>query len=587
MSTNDYSQNIKESDELEKMRHSFSHVLAQAILRLYPEAKLGIGPAVENGFYYEFELQKIDDEDLPKVEKEMKKIIEEEMPITQLFIPREGAFDMLHQHGQIYKTELLQEIPDEEISFFKTGEEFIDLCRGPHLTNTGKLGAFKLTGVEQVHWKRDENRPMLYKINGIAFKNEQELKNFLEWEEEKQEKEHRVIGPKRDYFSLMTTTGEGLPIWLEEGTKIKKIIMDFIRKEREKRDFIEVDTPNIAKASLFKETGHFEFYQDLDINPFKIDNDLYMLRPMATPSHIEVYRTKRKGYKNLPFKVFEFAKTYRDENKKLLDGMVRTREFTQDAAHIFCANEDAINEVLNLLNLTISLLKAFGFRDYRLQFARRDKRRSHDYIGTGEVWEAAENILIQALEKSRLVAREAVGEADFFGPKIDFLVKDIFGKEWQVSTIQTDLIIPNRCKLTYTDQNGKEKSPLLIHYSAIGSLERFIALLLEQYSGALPLWLAPTQAVILPISEAFERYAKEVNQKLYDIGIRTTIDLRQETLQNKIRQAQLKEIPFMIVIGKQEMASEVISIRPRSGEDWGVMKIEEFKDKFQAELEKY
>lgn len=578
---------MSQTQEIEKMRHSFAHVLAQAILRIYPDAKLGIGPAVENGFYYEFEInEEKENINLEEIEKEMKKIIEEELPIVQVLIPREEAFDMLHLQGQIYKTELLQEIPEEEISFFKTGEEFIDLCRGPHVNHTGKLGAFKLTGIEDVHWRGNENRPILFKISGIAFQEQEELEEYMKWEEEKYEKEHKFVGPRRKYFTIREETGEGLPIWLEEGTKVKNLIMDFIRDQRQKRNYIEVSTPNIAKVSLFKEAGYLEFYHELDIRPFNIDQNLYMLRPMATPSHIEVFRSQRRGYTAMPIKMFEFANVYRSEDKDELQGLVRTREFTQDTAHIFAIADQIEDEVQKLINFTIILLKAFGFNDYKLEFARRDKKSPNDYLGDDDTWELAESVLIKALERAKLVATEAQGEADFYGPKIDFFVKDIFGKEWQVSTIQLDLIIPEKCDLKYTDKDGEEKTPYLIHHSAIGSLERFFALLIEQYSSALPLWLSPTQAVVLPISQEFNEYGDKVKAKLLDLGIRTKIDVRSETLQNKIREAQIAQIPYMIIVGKQEETSEVISVRPRSSEDMGVMRISEFQEKYLQDLQK-
>lgn len=578
---------MSQNQELETMRHSFAHVLAQAVLRIYPDAKLGIGPAVENGFYYEFEINEEKEKiDLKQIEREIRKIIEEELPIVQLMIPREEAFDMLHLQGQIYKTELLQEIPEEEISFYKTGEEFIDLCRGPHVAHTGKLGVFKLTAIEDVHWRDNENRPILYKISGIAFKEQKELEEYLKWEEEKFEKEHKFIGPRRKYFTIREQTGEGLPIWLEEGAKVQNLIMEFIREQRLKRDYIEVSTPNIAKVALFKETGYLEFYQELDIRPFNIDQNLYMLRPMATPSHIEVFRSQRRGYSTMPLKMFEFARVYRNEEKEQLQGLVRTREFTQDTAHIFTTPEQISEEIQKLLNFTIILLKAFGFSEFQLELARRNKDKPEDYLGTEEVWEQAESILIKALEKAKLVAREAEGEAEFYGPKIDFLVKDIFGKEWQVSTIQLDLIIPERCQLKYVDKDGDEKIPYLIHHSAIGSLERFFALLIEHYVSALPVWLSPTQAIVLPISQDFNEYGQAVKNQLTELGMRTTIDARSETLQNKIREAQLAQVPYMIIVGKQEETSEVISVRPRSGEDLGVMRISEFQEKFLQDLHK-
>lgn len=576
----------KEIEENEKMRHSFSHVLAQAVIRLFPEAKLGIGPAVENGFYYEFELAKQPDENtLKKIEKEMRKIIEEEMPIVQLIIPREDAFDMLHQQGQIYKTELLQQIPDSSISFYKTGEEFIDMCRGPHVSHTGKLKAFKLTKIEKVNWMDDPNRPVLYKIGGAAFETEKELENFLDSEEEKVKKEHTVLGPQRDYFNLRNnSTGPGLPIWLEEGTKAITLVAEKLKEQRHAYDFIEVSTPAIAKVSLFKETGHFEFYQDQDINPFKLHNEQYMLRPMATPLHIEVFRSKRHGYRNMPVRIFELAKLYREESSQELDGLARTREFTQDIAHIFVQKEEVVNEVIRLIKFNLDILRQFGFRDYRLQFSRQDRRKANDYLGTEETWALSEKILIKALEETKLAAREAIGEADFYGPKIDFLIKDIKGNEWQVSSIQMDLVIPKRTNLVFKNSKDKDETPYLIHHSAIGSLERFFALLIEHYSGALPLWLAPTQVRILPLSEDFNRYGHQIKKQLEEKHIRVDIDERAEALQTKIKQAQGNEIPYMIVLGKQEAASNVISVRPRTGEEMGVMKIEEFLDKFRQGL---
>lgn len=586
MTTNDYKQNSGKSSNLEKMRHSMSHILAQAVLRVYPDAKLGIGPAVENGFYYEFEINEDKNKiDLAQIEKEMHKIKEEELPINQTIISREEAFDMLHLQGQIYKTELLQEIPDEEISFFKTGEEFIDLCRGPHVSHTGKIGAFKLTGIKEVYWRNDENRPQLYKIEGLGFETEEELDNFMKWEEEKYEKEHKYIGPRRKYFSLSEKTGVGLPFWLEEGIKVKNIIKKFLTEERLKKGYIEVKTPSISKVSLFKETGHLEFYQDLDLKPFEIDDELYMLRPMATPSHIEIYRNQRRGYSNLPYKIFEFAELFRDEAKDELQGLVRTREFTQDAAHVFTTEDQAQEEVEQLIKFTIYLLKSFGFKDFSLEFARRDPNKMEDYLGDDKTWNQAESILIKALEETKLVAREAIGEAEFYGPKIDFRIKDIFGKDWQVATIHMDLVIPERTKLEFINSKGKEETPFLIHHSAIGSIERFFALLVEYHAGALPLWLAPAQVSILSVSENQIEYAEKVKNELEAKKIRVQLDNRPLPLQTKVHDAQMIEIPYMIVVGKQEETSDVVSVRQRTGEDLGIMKISEFIEVFQDKLQ--
>jgi threonyl-tRNA synthetase len=480
----------------------------------------------------------------------------------------------------------LQEIPDEQISFYKTGDEFIDMCRGPHLSHTGNLKVFKLTGINKVHWMDDPNRPILYKISGLAFNTQEELDEYLEWESEKVKKEHQVIGPQRDYFNFRPNTiGPGLPVWLNEGNTAISLLTQNLRRLRNSADFIEVSTPAIAKVNLFKETGHFEFYQEQDINPFKIHNELYMLRPMATPSHIEVFRSKRHGVRNLPYKIFEMAKLYREEASEELNGLARTREFTQDTAHIFIDKAHAVEEVENTIELTLKILNFFGFKDYRLQFARRDKRKNRDYLGTEESWDIAEKILIKALEGRKLAAREAVGEAEFYGPKIDFLIKDIQGKEWQVSTIQMDLVTPKRTNLVFRNKSGKDEIPYIIHHSAIGSIERFFALLLEFYSGALPLWLAPTQVVIITVSEDYSIYAKQVYKELLEANIRVRIDTRPETLANKIRQAQSDEIPYMIILGKQEQSSDVISVRPRTGQEMGIMKVPEFLDMFSKNLE--
>ncbi len=577
--------NLKDDKELERMRHSFAHVLAQAVLRLIPTAKLGIGPAVENGFYYEFDLpEEIDEKFLKKIEKEMKKIIEEELPFTQIIIKRQEAFDLLHQQGQIYKAELLQRIPDEEISFYKTGEEFIDLCRGPHVKHTGQLKAFKLISIEQTHWDKNPNRPIMYRINGVAFKTQEELQKYLDWEKQRLQKEHRVLGPQRNYFYFSKNIGPGLPLWLEEGIIVKNIIKNYLRKERKEQGYIEVSTPTIAKVSLFKETGHFEFYQERDFNPFKINGKLYMLRPMVTPTHIEVFRSKRHGYQTMPYKIFEFAKVYRDEDSKKLNGLSRTREFTQDSSHIFTTPQEAIEEVAKILISTIRQLNFLGFKDYRLHFSRKDNKHPENYLGNNESWEKAEHILIKALEINKLVAREDKGEAEFYGPKIDFIIKDILNQDWQIATIQMDLITPKRCNLIYIDENNKKKTPYIIHHSTIGSLERFFAILIEHYKGILPLWLAPTQAIILPISANYINYAQKVYKKLKDLNIRVKIDQRNKTLQNKIRHAQLLEIPYMLIVGKQEEASEVISLRSRKGDDIGIMTVEEFYENFKLEL---
>jgi threonyl-tRNA synthetase len=578
MSKNQEDNSKKEVTYEERMRHSLAHVLAQAVLRVYPDAKLGIGPAIEDGFYYDFEFpMQIAQEDLEKLENEMKKIVEEEYPIKQIFIPRNEAMDMLHQHGQLYKTELLQEIPDEEVSFFKTGEEFSDMCRGPHVQHTGKIGAFKLTRLAGAYWRGDETRPQLQRIYGVAFKTQQELDKYFEDQEEMKNRDHRKVGKELKLFTVSEEVGSGLPIWLPNGSIIRKLIQDYIYSEQVKAGYVHIVTPHIGKVDLYKTSGHWDHYRENMYAPIVIDDEQFILKPMNCPHHIQVFTDEKRSYRELPMRVAEFGTVYRYEQSGELSGMSRVRGFTIDDAHIFCTPEQVQQEFVNAIELALKVLKGLGLRDYRMEISLRDPEDKKKYTGDDKLWSRAEKGIKDAVNQLGLVAREIPGEAAFYGPKLDFKFKDVFGREHQLSTIQLDFNLPERFDLKFTDEKGNEQRPVMIHRALLGSFERFFSIFIEHYGGAFPVWIAPVQAMIIPISENFEIYAKQVKEELAKKGIRVEIDRRSETMQAKIRDAQIQKVPFMLIVGEKEQKNEAVAVRPRSGQDLGMIKLADFK----------
>lgn len=583
---NDYDKQHENLSDIEKMRHSASHVLAMAVLRKFPEAKLGIGPAIEDGFYYDFDLpRQLTQEDLAKIEKEMKQIIKDEIPIQQVVLPREEAIDALNQRGQLYKTELLAEIPDGEISFFKTGDEFSDLCRGPHIENTGKIGAIKLMSIAGAYWRGDEKRPQLQRIYGIAFKTKRELKEHLEKIEEMKQRDHRKLGKELELFELDEETGQGLPLWLPKGAKIRKLIEDFEYSEQEKRGYQHVYTPHIANIKIYKKSGHWDHYQDDMYSPIEIDKEQYILKPMNCPHHIKIYQTKKRSYRELPYRIAEFATVYRYEKSGELTGLSRVRGFTQDDGHIFCTQEQIKEEVKGTLDLIRTILKAIGFDNYRLNLSIRDPENSKKYIDKPKLWNKSETALREVLEEEKLPFTVEIGDAAFYGPKIDFMIKDAFGREEQCGTTQLDFNLPEKFKLTYTGEDGEDHTPVMIHRAPIGSFERIFSRLIEHHGGAFPLWLSPVQIMIIPITDKQVVYAELVKSKLESHGLRVSIDDRQEKMQAKIRDSQVEKIPYMIIVGEKEKNSKTVSVRPYGEVDLGMMKIEEFIDRACEEIE--
>lgn len=572
--------------EVEKIRHSFSHVLAQAVLHLYPEAKLGIGPAIENGFYYDFDLPvHLTSEDLPKIEKEISKIIKEKLPFQQVLFKREEAMDLLHQKGQLYKTELLNEIPDEQVSFYKTGDSFIDMCRGPHVSHTGRLTAFKLTSIAGAYWRGDEKRPQMQRIYGVAFKTHEELKNYLENQEELKKRDHRKLGKELELFMIDETAGQGLVIWLPKGAFIRKQIQDFEYAEQVKLGYKHVITPHLANIKLYKISGHLTHYKEFMYPIMKIDEEEYVLKPMNCPHHIKIYANSIKSYRDLPYKIAEFATVYRYEKSGELSGLARVRGFTQDDAHIFCSGDQIKQVVKETMDLTIKMITALGFHDYSVRLSLSDSKNKKKYIDKPALWSKAESQLKEILTELSVSFAEEVGEAAFYGPKIDFMVKDVFGREEQCGTIQLDFNLPERFELTYIDSDGKEKQPVLIHRAPLGSFERFFSRIIENFGGAFPVWLAPVQAKIIPISEKFLAYAQMVKEKLENSGLRGEVDMKDETLQAKIREAELDKIPYMLVVGKKEKQNNAVAVRPRAGKDLGLMKVDELIQRIKEEVE--
>lgn len=576
----------EEISDVEKMRHSFSHVLAHAVLRLYPEAKLGIGPAIENGFYYDFDLPKqLTPKDLQKIEKEMRKIVEENQPFQQIFLPREEAMDVLHQQGQLYKTELLNEIPDDNVSFYKTGDEFMDMCRGPHVASTGKLGSFKLMNVAGAYWRGDEKRPQMQRIYGVAFKTKAELEKHLENLEEMKKRDHRKLGRELELFMTDEDAGQGLIMWLPKGALIRQLMENYVREEQKRLGYHHVITPHIANIKLYKQSGHWQHYRDDMYSPMEIDDEKYVLKPMNCPHHIKIFANKIRSYRDLPYKLAEFGTVYRYEKSGELSGLERVRGFTQDDGHIFCTPDQIKEMVKETIELTIRIITSMGFHNYRIRLSLHDPEDKKKYIAKPKLWKKAEKQLKEMLDEMKISYSEEVGEAAFYGPKIDFMVKDALGREEQCGTVQLDFNLPEKFGLKYTDKSGKEKMPVMIHRAPLGSFERFFSRMIEHYGGAFPAWLAPVQAKIIPISKQYLSYALLVKDKLEKLGFRIDVDTRDETMQAKIRDAEMEKVPYMLVVGKKEKENNAIAVRPRQGNDLGMMKLEEFVERVQHEID--
>ncbi len=572
---------LDEPEAAEIYRHTMSHIMAQAVMRIYGKDKvrLGIGPTIENGFYYDFDIEgiKITEEDLTKIEEEMKKIIKEDLKIERFELPKAEAIELMKKKGQIYKVELIEEIPDEKVSFYKQGE-FVDLCRGPHLPSTGKVKHFKLLSVSGAYWRGSEKNPMLQRIYGTAFAKKEELDNYLKLLEEARKRDHRKLGPQLELFFINTDVAAGMPIFLPYGMTILKELMELSRILHKKYGYKEVGTPLIMNEKLWRQSGHWDHYKN---NMYFTEKEevTYAVKPMNCPGHILIYKNKPVSYKDLPIRLFEFGRVHRYERGGVLHGLLRVRTFTQDDAHIFCREDQVVNEVENVVKFINELYSVFGFT-YRATLSTMPE----DHMGDEATWEKATQALRNALEETKVPYVVAEGEGAFYGPKIDFHVRDVIGREWQCATIQVDFQMPERFEITYKDADGTEKRPVMIHRALYGSIERFFGILIEHYAGAFPTWLAPVQAVVLPVSEKYVDFACKVAEKLIENGIRVELDDRNETLGYRIRENQMKKVPYMLIVGEKEKETGKISVRTREGKDLHDIAVEEFVKVLEEEI---
>jgi threonyl-tRNA synthetase len=554
--------------------------MAHAVKELFPKAKLAIGPAIEDGFYYDFDIDTpFLPEDLLRIEKKMSEIVKNNNAFARKTISKTEAIDMFKKQGETYKVEILNDIADENVSIYEEGG-FVDLCRGPHIASTGVIRAFKLLSIAGAYWRGDQNNKMLQRIYGISFANQEDLKKHLDFLEEVKRRDHRKLGKELDLFSFSEDIGPGLVLWHPNGAIIRNVIENFWRDEHYKGDYKLLYSPHIAKLNLWQKSGHLDFYKDNMYSPMEIDGIEYEIKPMNCPFHINVYKSSLRSYRELPIKYAELGTVYRYERSGVLHGLLRVRGFTQDDAHIFCREDQIEDEILSILDFTVFVLKTFGFESYDIYLSTRPEK----YVGTLESWDKATNALKQALEKKKLSYQVDPGEGVFYGPKIDIKIKDSLNRAWQCSTIQVDFNNPERFDVVFRGSDGKDHRPIMIHRALMGSLERFFGVLVEHYAGLFPLWLSPVQVGILTIAERHSDYASKIASRLKAEGIRVDVNPENEKIGYKIREATMRKIPYLVIIGDKEIAEEKITVRKNNGENIGPFTIDEFAEIINKEV---
>ena len=564
---------------LERMRHSAAHVMAEAVQSLFPGAKFGIGPAIEDGFYYDFELPRaLVPEDLMAIEDKMREIIAANFPFIREELSKAKALKLFSE--QPYKLELIKELPDKTVTIYRQGS-FVDLCRGPHVNSTNEVKAFKLNSIAGAYWRGDERRPMLQRIYGVAFDTQAELEDYLARLAEAAKRDHRKLGKELDLFSLHEEAGPGLVHWHPKGALVRQIIEDFWKAEHRKRGYEIVYTPHIAKVNLWKTSGHWDFYRENLYSPMDIEGQEYIIKPMNCLGHIMIYKTQLRSYRNLPLRYAELGTVYRYERSGVLHGLARVRGFTQDDAHIFCRPDQLGAEVTEVVQLARFMMNTFGFNEYELLLSTRPDK----YAGTIQIWEEATEALRNVLENLKLDYTIDPGEGVFYGPKIDVKLRDALGRLWQGPTIQVDFNLPQRFDVDYIGDDGLEHQVVMVHRTVLGSMERFMACLIEHYAGAFPVWLSPVQVVIIPIADRHLSYAHQVASELRECGIRVQVDDRSERMNLKIREAQLAKIPYMFVVGDKELDASKVSLRLRNGEDLGLLALSQFTDRVNPIIE--
>ena len=582
-----------EESPLQVMRHSCSHLLAAAVLELWPDTKIAIGPAIENGFYYDFEFTKpISENDLPKIEKKMAEIKAQKLPFVKTEVDSRKAQKIFAK--QPYKLELISDLlssNEEKITLYQTGN-FIDLCRGPHVQNTSEIGEFKLLSVAGAYWKGSEKNKMLTRIYGTCFPTKEELEKYLNFLEEAQKRDHRKIGKDLDLFSINESVGPGLILWHPKLSVVREEIELYWRKQHRKKGYQYVYTPHVGQDLLWKTSGHLDFFKEGMYPPMSMssksmeEKTTYFVKPMNCPFHVQIYKSQIRSYKDLPIRWCELGSVYRYEESGVLHGMLRVRGFTQDDAHIFCREDQFAEEINQILDFALEMNKDFGFDKLNVYLSTRDPENKQKYIGEEKIWQMAEKTLKEILNSRNLNYKEDVGGAKFYGPAIDLKAVDALGREWQGTTIQLDMNLPSRFKITYVGEDGKEHTPIMLHRTLLGSMERFVGTLIEHYSGAFPVWLAPVQVKILPVSEKNLNYCQEILQKLKEEEIRAEIDTRNETLPAKIRDAEVEKIPYMIIAGQKEESTKTINLRQRGERVLGEMDLSRFLNLIKEDIAK-
>lgn len=568
--------------------HTSAHLLAEALTELYPGTKFGIGPAIENGFYYDVEPPQgvvIKETDLEKIEKKMAELAAKKEAVVREDISKAEAMAMFEAKGETYKVELISELEDGTITLYRQGG-FVDLCRGPHLPDTGAIKAIKLLSVAGAYWRGDEHRPQLTRIYGITFPKKKMLDDYLVLLEEAKKRDHRKIGKEMELFTFSDMVGKGLPLWLPKGTALRLRLQDFLRTIQKRYGYQEVITPHIGAKQLYITSGHWDHYGKDSFQPITTpeEGEVYMLKPMNCPHHCMIFKNAPRSYKDLPMRVAEFGTVYRYEQSGELHGLTRVRSFTQDDAHIFCRPDQVKDEFLRVMDIISIIFKALDFKSFEAQISLRDPNDHEKYVGSDDVWEKAERSIVEACEEKGLNAKVEYGEAAFYGPKLDFMVKDAIGRRWQLGTIQVDYNLPERFELEYTGEDNQKHRPVMIHRAPFGSMERFVAVLIEHTGGKFPLWLTPDQAVVLPISEKYNDYAQQMADKLNLLEVRTIGDYRNEKIGRKIRDNELKRIPYLLIVGEKEMAEGTVSVRKQGEGDKGSMTVDTFAEMVNAEV---
>ena len=567
--------------------HSSAHLMAEALEALYPGTKFGIGPAIETGFYYDVDFgdRPFAQEDFKKVEDKILELAKTREEFIRKPVSKAEAIEYFTEKGDEYKLDLIKDLPDGSITFYSQGN-FTDLCRGPHIPNTGFIKAVKLMNVAGAYWRGDESRKQLTRIYGVTYPKQSELTEYLHMLEEAKKRDHRKLGREMELFAFSEKVGMGLPLWLPKGTAIRQKLVDFMQKAQVKAGYEQVISPHIGHKNLYVTSGHYEKYGADSFQPIKTpqEGEEFFLKPMNCPHHCEMYKTKPRSYKDLPVRYAEFGTVYRYEQSGELHGLTRVRGFTQDDAHLFCRPDQVKEEFKKVIDLVLYVFSALGFDNYTAQISLRDPQNKAKYIGSDENWALAEASIIEAAEEKGLITVVELGEAAFYGPKLDFMVKDAIGRKWQLGTIQVDYNLPERFELEYTGSDNQKHRPVMIHRAPFGSLERFVAVLIEHCAGNFPLWLSPEQFIVLPISEKYEDYAKKLSESLKDSDICGLIDARDEKIGRKIRDAEVKKIPYMLIVGEKEAAEGTVSVRKHGQGDLGSMSIDEFKKQIIKEI---